>query len=65
MTTEKQRHDAVPRPFIASWFNDRGHEGWLCWYVTPPIFLPAPAYAFMGDTKHASRIGRGTPDWRR
>jgi MHS family alpha-ketoglutarate permease-like MFS transporter len=45
-------------PFIALWFKDGGHESWFYWYVTLLIFLSALVYAFMGDTKHSSRIDR-------
>jgi MHS family alpha-ketoglutarate permease-like MFS transporter len=45
-------------PYIALWFKDNGHESWFYWYVTVLIFLSLLVYAFMGDTKHSSRINR-------
>ena len=45
-------------PYIALWFKDTGRESWFYWYVTLLIFLSLLVYAFMGDTKHSSRIDR-------
>jgi MHS family alpha-ketoglutarate permease-like MFS transporter len=45
-------------PYLALWFKEHGHETWFYWYVTVLIFLSAVVYAFMGDTKHSSRIDR-------
>jgi MHS family alpha-ketoglutarate permease-like MFS transporter len=45
-------------PYIALWFKNGGHETWFYWYVTLLIFLSLLVYAFMGDTKHSSRIDR-------
>ncbi|WP_225769116.1 MFS transporter [Inquilinus sp. Marseille-Q2685] len=46
--------------YIALWFKDIGHESWFYWYVTGCILCSLLVYAFMRDTKSASRIDDGT-----
>jgi len=46
--------------YIALWFKDIGHESWFYWYVTGCILCSLLVYAFMRDTKSASKIDDGT-----
>jgi MHS family alpha-ketoglutarate permease-like MFS transporter len=46
--------------YIALWFKDLGHESWYYWYVTGCILCSLLVYAFMRDTRSASKIDAGS-----
>jgi MHS family alpha-ketoglutarate permease-like MFS transporter len=46
--------------YIALWFKDIGHESWFYWYVTGCILCSLLVYAFMRDTRSASKIDGDT-----
>jgi len=46
--------------YIALWFKDIGHESWFYWYVTGCILCSLLVYAFMRDTRSASKIDDGS-----
>jgi MHS family alpha-ketoglutarate permease-like MFS transporter len=43
-------------PYVALWFKQHGHEPWFYWYVSALICGSLLVYAWMGDTRDASRI---------
>ena len=42
--------------YLALWFKSIGHEPYFYWYVAACVLCSLVVYAFMRDTRKASRI---------